>query len=54
MGPPASNRACCSPFDLHAPFMSGSSKHYPPRTLSERLISLTSLLLHNHLKTECI
>jgi hypothetical protein len=33
---------------------SGSSKHYPPRALSERLIPLTSLLLHNHLETECI
>jgi hypothetical protein len=29
-------------------------KHYPPRALSERLIPLTSLLLHNHLETECI
>jgi hypothetical protein len=52
--PLAASAFCQSRWKLEPQSFSGSSKHYPPRALSERLIPLTSLLLHNHLETECI
>jgi hypothetical protein len=52
--PLAASAFCQSRWNLVPHPFSGPSKHYPPRGLSERLIPLTSLLLHNHLETECI